>query len=81
MTKLTIYAGNTTEIRLPGLQNADTLDYITGANITATLYTPVGNVVSGANALVMSDVVGEPGTVNCYLPSYLPLTEGSYYIV
>jgi hypothetical protein len=80
MTKLTIYQGNTAEIKLTGIQNADTLAFITGSTITCTLYTPAGVAVTGAINLSMSDVAGTPGTVNTFIPGTVTLPEGNYYL-
>ena len=80
MTKLIIYAGNSSEIRLAGIQNADTLAYITGSIITCTLYTPAGVAVTGATGLTMTDVSGIPGTVNCFIHGSVTLPEGNYFI-
>jgi hypothetical protein len=81
MTKLLIFAGNTTEVQLTGIQNADTLEYLTGSNITATLHTTTGNIVSGANAIPMLDVANANGSVNCVISGSTILAEGSYYII
>jgi hypothetical protein len=80
MTKLLIYSGNTAEIRLSGLQNADTLAFITGSTITCTLYTPAAVAVTGATNLSMADVAGTPGTYNCFIPGTVTLPEGNYYL-
>ena len=80
-TKLTIYQGNTTEIRLTGIQNADTLAYITSSTIECTLYTPNGNAVSGVTGVAMTDVANVAGTYNCYLPASVTVAEGSYYMI
>lgn len=80
MIKLTIYTGNTSEIKLTGIQNADTLAYITGSTIFCTLYTPAGVAVVGATNLSMTDVAGTPGTVNCFIPGSANIPTGNYYI-
>jgi len=80
MTKLTIYQGNSAEIRLAGIQNAETLAFITGSTVACTLYTPAGVAVTGATALSMTDVIGIPGTVNCFIPGSVTLPEGNYYL-
>lgn len=80
MTKLIIYQGNTAEIRLAGIQNADTSAMITGSIVTCTLYTPAGVAVVGATNLSMVDVATIPGTVNCSIPGTVTLPTGNYYL-
>jgi hypothetical protein len=80
MTKLIIYTGNTTEVRFAGIQNSDTLDFITGCTLTCSLYSPAGVAITGATNLQMTDVTGIPGTVNCFIPGSVVPPEGKYYI-
>lgn len=81
MTKLTLYQSNTNEVRLPGLQNADTLAYITGATITATLYNPDGTAVTGYSNLAMTDVAGVPGTYSLVISSAFNAPVGNYNLI
>jgi hypothetical protein len=80
MTKLILYSGNTSEVRFAGIQNADTLAFLTGCTVTCSLYTPAGVAVTGATNLSMADVTGIPGTVNCFIPSSVTIPEGNYYL-
>jgi len=58
-----IYQGNTQEIDVTGLQDADTGAYLNAATLTATLYDPTNIPV--------------PGCINIPMP-YVPASNGNY---
>ena len=77
--KLILYPENTQTATLPDVVDGKTGAAITGATITATLYDRNGKVVTGADALEMSEVEGEAGSYEVTFPSSFSRTSAPQY--
>lgn len=80
--KLILAPGNSQVITLPGVVDGKTGEAITGATVTATLYDADDAVVSGFDALSMTDVQGTAGDYELTLPStFSPAVGKDYYVI
>jgi hypothetical protein len=82
MSRLIFYPGNDQIHTLPDVKDADGVA-VTGATITATLYTSTGELVDTAvfDEVAMTDVDGIAGSYECEIPADFTADDGSLYYV